>query len=156
MDTALFEPFLSSTLEMVEMMTGLEGKAGDSIGGIIEADVSASIQISGQMSGQLTIAFPNDVALSLLSMMLGLEPEELDREMIGDGVGEMVNIVAGQAKGEIETEGEAFNLSIPVIVAGPHHTVELFKGNRIGAQKINTEVGAFALALWLERVDLAG
>jgi chemotaxis protein CheX len=55
--------------------------------------------------------------------MLGIEVEKFD-ETVTDGVGEIVNIVAGSAKSKFTGDGPPIDLSLPNVIRGNDYTVE--------------------------------
>ncbi|MEA2084919.1 MAG: chemotaxis protein CheX [Thermodesulfobacteriota bacterium] len=65
-----------------------EGKPGELI---------AVIELSGPVRGTVAIIFPADTALAIISKMSGIKIPAVDK-MVTDGVGEVLNMVAGTAK----------------------------------------------------------
>jgi chemotaxis protein CheX len=88
-------------------------------------DVSSVIGISGNNGeGMLALSFSQGVAAKLVSRLLGLAPDDLNDEDLLDGIGEMVNMVSGQAKTTLsDTTGGQYRLSLPSIVRGENHQI---------------------------------
>jgi chemotaxis protein CheX len=85
-------------------------------------DVSAVIGLTGEARGAVVISMKSVLAKRLTSILTGTEHTELDGEVV-DAIGEIVNIIAGNAKRGLE---EAFRLviSLPSIITGKEHSVQ--------------------------------
>lgn len=73
------------------------------------------IGISGSLRGKVVLAVPAVVARKLVARMLGSDPEEHD---VVDGVGELVNVVAGGAKTMLGETRPGLALTVPNVVVG--------------------------------------
>ena len=84
-------------------------------------DVSTIIGLTGEARGAVVISMKTSLALKLTGILTGSEHKELDDEVV-DAIGEIINIIAGNAKRGLE---ESFRLviSLPTIVRGPGHTI---------------------------------
>jgi chemotaxis protein CheX len=85
-------------------------------------DISAVIGLTGEARGAVVVSMKTDLALRLTDILTGTTHTRIDDEVI-DAVGEIVNIIAGNAKKGLE---EAFRLviSLPTIVQGQGHTIK--------------------------------
>ncbi|MDR1107717.1 MAG: chemotaxis protein CheX [Spirochaetaceae bacterium] len=85
-------------------------------------DVSGIIGLTGEARGAVVISMQTELALKLTGILTGQEHRVLDDETV-DAIGEIVNIIAGNAKRELE---ESFRLviSLPTIVKGKNHTIQ--------------------------------
>jgi chemotaxis protein CheX len=83
-------------------------------------DISAVIGLSGEAQGSISLSFSKDTATEFVKKMLGDVTSISEDDMI-DGVGEIVNIIAGNAKAYLTK----FNLSIslPNVIIGNSHTL---------------------------------
>ena len=84
-------------------------------------DISGVIGLTGEARGAVVISLKTDLAIRLTAILTGKEYKSLDADVI-DAVGEIINIIAGNAKQELE---EAFRLviSLPTIVKGKEHSI---------------------------------
>jgi chemotaxis protein CheX len=120
------QPFIDETINTCEVMLGIkpetkELETKDSTDGTY--DISAIIGISGSGAGGVVMSFPEEVACKLVSRMLGEEITELNQDVC-DGIGELVNIITGNAKrGLVKFGYEDLSLSLPNVVVGKHRTV---------------------------------
>ena len=126
MDVAHMEPFIQETINTFEVMLGVkpedrELETKDSTDGTY--DISAIVGITGSGSGGVVVSFPEDVARKVVSKMLGEEITELNQDVC-DGLGELVNIITGNAKRGLVKHGfKDLSLSLPNVVIGKHRTV---------------------------------
>ncbi|MDR1278899.1 MAG: chemotaxis protein CheX [Treponema sp.] len=87
-----------------------------------EWDVSAVIGFTGEARGAVVISMKTDLAVRLTGILTGAAHYTLDEDVI-DAIGEIINIIAGNAKKGLE---EAFRLviSLPTIIEGNKHSVK--------------------------------
>ncbi|QQO11075.1 chemotaxis protein CheX [Breznakiella homolactica] len=85
-------------------------------------DISAIIGLTGEARGAVVISMKKELAAKLTDMLTGSTHTDIDDEVI-DAIGEIINIIAGNAKRGLE---EAFRLviSLPTIVKGKNHTIK--------------------------------
>jgi len=88
---------------------------------ISEWDISGVIGLTGEARGAVVISMKDDLAIRLTSILTGKSHRVLYDEVV-DAVGELINIIAGNVKQELE---DAFRLviSLPTIVKGKEHTI---------------------------------
>jgi chemotaxis protein CheX len=84
-------------------------------------EVSAIIGLSGEARGAVVISMKEDLALRLASHLSQTELTELDED-VKAVIGEIVNIIAGNAKERLEHEF-ALTISLPTIICGELHSV---------------------------------
>ena len=87
-----------------------------------EWDISGVIGLSGEARGAVVIGMKEALALKLTDMLTSTTHNAIDDEVV-DAVGEIVNIIAGNAKKGME---EAFRLviSLPTIIQGKGHQIK--------------------------------
>lgn len=150
MSVDVLTPFLNGAQEMLTMMLGIESQTEQ------ESDpdpqilyVSGIISLSGTSEGQVAVCFGKDCAIQAVSLMMGMGPDEIDNELLGDMIGEMANIIVGAAKrGLSETEYD-FSLSTPSIIIGNDHRLQKFKSTEQKQGIVHTELGDFYIRVWL-------
>jgi len=117
---------------------------------ILDWDISGIIGIAGEARGLVVLSFPSDLAQGLASMLTGSTKTSMDED-VTDTVGELVNIIAGNAKKGLEE----FRLliSLPSIVQGSHHQVTWPSGPiPIITIPFSTTRGHFSLSVGLENI----
>jgi len=125
MKVEYINPFITSTVNVFSTMMGVTPKKTDLF--VKEApeasyDVSAMIGLSGNVTGVVTLSFPKDCALKVVSRFIGSEIKILDRE-VADGIGELVNIISGGAKSDLNKLGLGLSIALPNVVIGKSHQV---------------------------------
>jgi chemotaxis protein CheX len=85
-------------------------------------DISAIIGLTGEARGAVVMSMKKELATKLTDLLTGTQHNDLDDEVV-DAVGEIVNIIAGNVKKNLE---EAFKLiiSLPTIVQGQGHVIK--------------------------------
>ncbi|MDR3335154.1 MAG: chemotaxis protein CheX [Treponema sp.] len=85
-------------------------------------DVSGVIGLTGQARGAVVLSMHRTLAIRLTSQLTGTSHTELDGDTM-DAIGEIVNIIAGNAKQKLE---DSFRLiiSLPTIVMGSEHIIK--------------------------------
>jgi chemotaxis protein CheX len=88
--------------------------------GRASADVSGVIGFTGDATGCVVLSFPKDVACKTASTFAGIEIT-LDSPDLVDAIGELANMVAGNAKKDFE--GARISISLPSVIIGVDHIV---------------------------------
>jgi len=123
MNVAFVNPFITSTIETFKTMVHSEAKPGKPMlknDGVPVFDISGIIGLSGIAQGAIALSFPKIVALKTVSAMIGSEIKIVGPELT-DGIGELVNIIAGNAK-QYLTQYQ-LTISLPNVIVGRNHTV---------------------------------
>ncbi|MEM0951142.1 MAG: chemotaxis protein CheX [Cyanobacteria bacterium P01_H01_bin.74] len=94
-------------------------------------DISALIGIVGERGeGMLSLSFPIDLASEVVSSLLGTSKEKITASDRTDGVGELVNMISGNAKTILSREsGSSYTLSLPNIILGAKHSISAYPKN---------------------------
>jgi CheY-specific phosphatase CheX len=86
-------------------------------------EISAIIAfIQKDIEGTLAIRFRQSSILKLLSRIYGAELESVDNRIIG-GVAELINVIHGIAKEDLNLQGFHFQMCLPVVVIGQNHSL---------------------------------
>lgn len=84
---------------------------------LLYGDISASMELSGGLTGSIAVAFPHDLAILQAEKMTSCNRSELDDHIILEGVGEIINQIAGKAMTIGSLTGVVFSISLPNIKA---------------------------------------
>jgi chemotaxis protein CheX len=125
MNVAFINPFIESTLRSLDMMAGIQAeKAGLELKEdlITTYDVSAIIGLTGETSGSIIISMPEQLACKIASNMLMEEITSMNKN-VEDAIGEIGNIVVGDARRALIQDGHSLNISIPTVVIGVGHKI---------------------------------
>ena len=152
MDVKLINPFLSATLNVLETMAFVKAEAGKPYlkkDNIAEGDVSGVVGLTGEANGTVSVTFDEACILNIVSSMFGEEMKELNRE-ISDAVGELTNMISGQARQQIEKIGKILHGAIPTVITGKNHKlISMTKGPKI-VIPFKTDAGSFTVEVCLE------
>jgi chemotaxis protein CheX len=110
-------------------------------------DVSGIIGLSGNAQGNIAISFPKIMALKVVSKMLGMEIKVVGPELT-DGIGELANIVAGNAKQDLAQY--ALSISLPNVVIGKDHILASQTGVPTILVPFHSPMGDFAMEVSLK------
>ncbi len=152
MNVAFINPFIESTLRSLEMMASIAAeKAGLSVKEdlITTYDISAIIGITGDTSGSIILSFPVGLACRIASNMLMEEVSTLDKS-VEDAIGEIGNIVVGDARRLLIQDGFSLSISIPTVVIGKGHKISRSGDIPCIAIPFKTEFGEFEVNVGLK------
>lgn len=117
---------------------------------ILDWDISGIIGIAGEAKGLVVLSFPADLARQLTTLLTGAAKTTLDDD-VTDAVGELVNIITGNAKKGLEEF--QLEISLPSIVQGHSHQVTWPAGPvPIVTVPFSTPRGHFSLSVALENI----
>lgn len=105
----------------------------------------AVIGMAGSVQGSVVLNFSYEIARDIVGKMIMSEPES--DEEIADGVGEVVNIIAGNAKTILSEQKLGLNLSIPNVIQGADIQVHPPEGVPAILLPFDSELGPFELQI---------
>jgi chemotaxis protein CheX len=149
----LLEPLIAATCTAVSEMASTEVVVGAVYQKTIRhtlGDVSAVLGLMSAAGGSLVLSFPERTAAALAGRILTGVTEEVDENLIQDCVGEIANVVAGQAKALLAGTPYRFAFSLPKVVVGAGHEVGPKQGLDCLIVAFNSDPGQFFLQLFLK------
>lgn len=84
-------------------------------------DISGIIGLSGEVIGAVAISMNDQTAIKITKSLTGKDHSAFDND-VTDAIGEIINIIAGNAKKDFE-EDLRIKISLPSIVKGKNHTI---------------------------------
>ena len=120
MDVKYINPFILAVQNVFDTMIDVPFKLGKPS---LKADknplyeISSIIGLSGGVTGCVVINLSETLALQLISALTGEETTEMDADAT-DAIGEIANMIAGNAKKDFP--GQTTTISIPSVVIGKH------------------------------------
>jgi hypothetical protein len=87
--------------------------SGESISRPPNLPIQIAVAVSGDSGLLICLVGDEEFSRQLAAKASGLDPERLDREMLFDGVGEFLNVLAGNAMALAEQNGIALELEPP-------------------------------------------
>lgn len=115
---------------------------------VVEWDIGGVIRIVGEAKGLVALCLPGALALSLTAQLTGTRKEAIDDE-VADTIGELVNIVAGNAKKGLEEF--RLQISLPAVVRSQDDRLTWPSGpGSVITVPFSTDGGRFNLSVGLE------
>ena len=159
MDVRYINPFIGAIRQVFKTMANVEVqvlKPTVEQDGLSDVDVSGVIGFSGGATGACVLCFPGEVACKLASAFAGGEMS-IEHPDLPDAIGELANMVAGNAKAEFEDL--RLDISLPSVVIGKKHDITV-TGVPSDVPRLilpcQTEAGLFHLEVAMVDSQLAG
>ncbi len=152
MDVELVNPFIDATMKVLETMASTKAQAGKPFlknDGMARGDVSSVIGLTGETRGTISISFTEECILPIVSNMLGEQIAELNEE-IKDAVGEIANMISGQARVRLEQMGRSLKAAIPTVISGKGHSLTHMSSSPVIGVPFTTDQGAFTIEVCFE------
>jgi len=119
-DVNFINPFLSAVINVLETMANVKvkperpyiNKQRTTIG-----DVTGILKISGYMNGVISLTLTKDAVLTIVNNMLFENYTEINDD-IADAVGELTNMISGQARILLSEQGMKFQAGTPKVIIG--------------------------------------
>ena len=132
MDVKYINPFIESTYHVLETMAKFKAEGGSPYikkDRIARGVVSAVIDLTGDVSGTISISFEETCILNIVSNLFN-EKVEMNDE-IKDTVGELCNIITGQARQKLNELGLNIKAGIPNLIMGKNHSIKHISDDRV-------------------------
>lgn len=124
LDPSYITAFVQATKKVFQTMLGLEVTFGDPVPSKLPHlanDVSAIIRMTGGVTGIVVLSLPVASAEKIVNSFVG-SPVDRKSDDFADAVGELVNMISGNAK--VSFVGEQVRLSRPSVVIGEGNRVQ--------------------------------
>lgn len=112
-------------------------------------DVSAIIGFAGSAQGSLALSFSEKCILKIVNNMLGENFTEINDD-IRDAVGEITNMISGDARKRLEADGFKIMAAIPTVVSGQDHRIRHVLGGASIVIPFETNEGPFVVDMCLD------
>jgi len=158
LNAAYVNPFLSSTIRLFEQMFDMTPVVGsiylDERAHTHRWDISAVMVLTGNAIGVVALRLTRTLSEKLLAKTgVAWKEEEERMDLVNGMVGELVNIIAGNASGELKELD--IEISVPIVVQGPNHTVSWPDKEPVLAIPFSTPHGPFLVNVSLMELPRA-
>jgi chemotaxis protein CheX len=156
-DVEFINPFLDAVVGVLGMMASVEAKPGKPFINqkrVLVGDITGSISISGYTKGVISLSLDKAVILKIVNNMLMENYTELNPD-IADAVGELTNMIAGQARQNLAGMGMSFQASTPKVSLGKEHLIQHIASAPILAIPFTTPEGSLAVEVSFEPLPQA-
>src|SRR5208282_5836296 len=120
MEVKFINPFVVAAQTVFKTMLSIDlslGKPTLREAKTTAADVTGIMSMVGDKKGTIAISFREKGALFVFNSLMGDEASGIIPEVV-DAIGELTNIVSGQARKEFENAGINLKASLPMVVVG--------------------------------------
>jgi chemotaxis protein CheX len=153
MNVEHINPFVRAILSVFSTMLNWELTRGqpfvkDSFQPMYE--VSGIIGLSGKAKGTVVLSLGRDAALLATEALLGERPTSINAE-VTDAVGELTNMIAGNAKAQLEQY--SLNVSLPTVITGKGHCIDFPKNAPAICIPFDCEYGTITVEVGLAEVE---
>ena len=145
MKAKFINPFLNASMNLFKDYMGITVSAGKPFVRKDPqnlAEVSALIGLAGETTGAVVLSFSRESALKAVSEFAGKEYRMLGAEVL-DGVGEMVNIIAGNAKKDLTDF--RIEISLPGVITGGSYKIHWPEGVPVVTIPFTSDLGEFTV-----------
>jgi chemotaxis protein CheX len=125
MNVKIINAFVDSAVKVLKIMTFVDATEGTPYlkkDSIPHGDVSGIIVFNGSLVGSMALSFTEACILKLVSNMLGEEVSTIN-SVIRDAAGEITNMISGDARKTLQSEGFHITANIPTVVSGKEHSI---------------------------------
>lgn len=145
-------PFIKATLVILSTMAGITATVGKPYvkkTKIAHGDVSAIVGVTGDKRGSIAVSFSKACAIAIVRGMLGEDIQDILHD-VQDAVGEITNMISGQARAGLSEMGISLQGSTPTVVLGENHIISHTAHAQIIAIPFSTNAGNFAVEFCFE------
>ncbi len=150
-DTKLIAAFVKSATNVLQVMVGLHCQVGKPYlknESSPNYDVSGIVGFSGDVVGSVVVSFLEDTAVKMVEKFSGMSLTTKSEDFV-DAVGELCNMIAGNAKKDF---GLNASISIPNVVIGTAHTIARMKDVPCIAIPCHSECGDFSVEVNIKQL----
>jgi len=152
MNVNFINPFLEATINVLKTMAFVEPKPGKprlKLENVAIGEVSGIIGLTGSARGSLALSFSEQSILKIVNNMLGEKFTEINDD-IKDAVGEITNMISGDARKRLEADGFTITAAIPTVVSGKNHEIKHILGGASIVIPFEIKEGPFVVDVCLE------
>ena len=151
-DTEIAKPFVQATKHVLSTMAMLDpapGKPYVKKNNTAAGDVSAVVGLTGDKHGSISISFSKKCAVAIVKNMLGDDVQDIIQDA-KDAVGEITNMISGQARAGLSQMGLTMQASTPTVIFGDNHTITHVTTGPVIAIPFSTPHGDFTVEFCFE------
>ncbi|MDY6863819.1 MAG: chemotaxis protein CheX [Thermodesulfobacteriota bacterium] len=126
MEAKIINPFLEACINVLNTMAMLKPEPGKPYikqDLLSYGDISGVIGLAGAKRGAVVVSFTEKCILKIVSSMLGENYSSIANEDVESAVGELVNMISGDARRQLAEEGLKIESGLPSVVVGHKHKI---------------------------------
>jgi len=141
--------FVDAVAEFMQSMVGVECTIDRAASAEPQdAELWGVVTLSGTINGQVAVAFSREFGKRHVGQVMGMETSDVDEEILLDGVGEIANIIAGNANGKLSQMGFELKVSLPSAVTAACRR-DPQRGDWSMNYEVDSHLGRYAMSVWL-------
>lgn len=151
-DIELAKPFVKAVVDILATMAMVEAKAGRPFvkkENTAEGDVTGLVGVTGDRRGSISISFEKACAVQIVKNMLGDAIEDILSD-VKDAVGEITNMVSGQARVGLAAAGLTLQSGTPTVIMGDNHVIKHVTTGTVVGIPFSTGAGKFTIEFCFE------
>lgn len=126
MNVEFINPFLQAAVTVLQTMAFTEPKVGKPFlkgkTPLSQGDITGIVGLTGVLNGSLAVSFSDTAILQVMSNMFGEACKEINDE-VRDAVGEISNMISGDARRALAEQGHHLQAAIPTVIEGKNHKI---------------------------------
>ncbi len=150
MNVNFLNPFIDAAVEVLKAEVGLPVQRGSldlQKSSLTSEDITVLLHLVGRVYGVVLYSLPFDLALKLVSTMMGQEFSAFD-SLAQSGVAELGNVITGRATIRLSQAGYQTNISPPSLIIGKGVQISTLDFSRITVP-LETGIGTITIHLAL-------
>lgn len=154
MDVNIVNPFVEAVLNTLETSASTRAERGAPFvkkNTVATGPISGVLKMSGDHNATIAITFSKSGILAIVSKLFGETMSELNDD-IKDAVGEISNMVSGQAANTLAQGGGRYKVSLDAVILEENHRIPHIGRLRPVALPFKTEDGEFTLEISFESI----
>jgi len=119
-DIKYINPFIIAAQTVFKTMLGISAEMGKAVLKTVNStsgDVTGIMGLVGDKKGTVAISLSEKGAKFVYKTLVGDECENISQDVV-DAIGEITNIISGQARKEFERSGINLSAAIPMVIVG--------------------------------------
>lgn len=121
MDVRYLNPFVLATKHVFKTMFNIDvdvGKPTVKQAKTASSDITGVVGLVGEKRGMLAVSLSGLAATSIYSILFGETAESHKDPEVVDAMGELTNIISGQARLGLESGGVSIKAAVPMVIVG--------------------------------------
>lgn len=150
MNVKFLKPFVEAAYEVLKVEAGISVGRGEITlqkSAYTANEVTVIISLIGQVEGVVLYGMSSKTAIGIVSKIIKQPFDEFD-ELAQSGIGELGNVITGQASRRLSEAGYEAQISPPTMLQGKGITISTLDVQRL-VVPLETELGPFEIILAL-------
>jgi chemotaxis protein CheX len=143
MDADIINAFIAATVEILSTVGSVTADVQKPFlkkDPAAQGDVTSIVEMTGNTQGTISISFSSKCILSVVSNMFGEEVTKMDDD-IKDAVGEITNMISGQASQLYEKNSAGTKVALSQVLMEDGHSIPHTPNTPVVGIPVNTEKG---------------